>query len=307
MNGADERISQQAADWHVASALDDMDWDGFTMWLEADPRHRSVYEEIALSDALLSDRREQLPLAVEKAEPEALHRWRLWIGGALAASLAAVIVIPQLTAPAPQTFTSEDASRAIALRGGSQVFLAPHSRLTIGGRHAEELALDGGALFTIRHDPNRTLSIAAGGLEIVDVGTRFDVQTGGDDVRVEVSDGEVELRGDALGKPVRLPAGRRILFDPAHGVATVAAVSARDVGEWREGRLTYDATPLSLVAADLSRYAGVTVTVSPPLAGRRFSGTLSIHDGETAVRDLAQLMGLQVSRRGGAYRLTLDR
>jgi len=54
---------------------------------------------------------------------------------------------------------------------------------------------------------------------------------------------------------------------------------------------------------DLARYAGVSVTVPSPLAGRRFSGTLSIRDGDSAVRDLAQLMGLALSRDGSAYRL----
>jgi transmembrane sensor len=305
MTGADERISQQAADWHLASEGSDMDWDGFTRWLEADPCHRAVYEEVALADASLIEHRDELSAIAQQSDRSPARRLPVWIGGALAASLAAVLIVPQITEPSAQTFVSGAVSQPIALRDGSQVVLAPHSRLTIDGRHAERLALDGGALFAVRHDPNRALSIAAGGLEIVDVGTRFEVQNAGGAVRVEVSEGEVDLRGDALGTPVRLPAGRRMLFDPAHKLATVSPVSPRDVGEWREGRLTYDAAPLSLVAADLARYAGVTVTVPQPLAGRRFSGTLSIHDGATAVRDLAQLMGLEVSRSGRTYRLAL--
>jgi transmembrane sensor len=113
----------------------------------------------------------------------------------------------------------------------------------------------------------------------------------------------VELRGDALGQPIDLAAGRRILFDPARRLATVTPVSPEAVGEWRQGRLTFDAAPLSLVAADLARYASVSVAVPTSLANRRFSGTLSIQDGDTAVRDLAQLMGLELSGGRGSYRL----
>lgn len=302
MNGADDRIHEQAAAWHIASARDDMDWDGFTLWLEADPRHQAAYDELALADAALEDHRGALSAPAEETEQRG-RKWPLWLGGALAASLALLVVVPLTKAPSTQTFASDAGTQAITLNDGSQVVLAPHSRLTVSGRQGQQLALDGGALFAIRHDPGRSLSVAAGGLNIVDIGTKFEVQTNNDAVRVEVSEGQVELRGDALPKPIRLPAGRRILFDPAHGLATVSPVSVRDVGEWREGRLTYDAAPLSLVAADLARYAGITVTVPPPLAGRRFSGTLSIHDGDTAVRDLAQLMGLQLSRSGGGYRL----
>jgi transmembrane sensor len=303
MSAADEPIADQAASWHLAAARDDMDWDGFTGWLEADPRHRAAYDEIALADAALDEHRPVLrDLALGGARQPA-RKWPVWFAGAIAASLAVVLIAPRVATPATRTFASGQASRTIALSDESRVVLAPHSRLSVGGLHGNELALDGGALFAVRHDPSRSLSIGAGGLQIVDLGTRFEIQTNGPAVRVEVSEGRVEVRGDALGQPIQLPAGRRMLFDPAHQLATVGAVSPGAVGEWREGRLTYDAAPLSLVAADLARYAGVSVTVPPPLAGRRFSGTLSIHDGDSAVRDLAQLMGLPLSHSGSAYRL----
>jgi transmembrane sensor len=56
---------------------------------------------------------------------------------------------------------------------------------------------------------------------------------------------------------------------------------------------------LELVVADLARYAGVKVTVAEGLRGRQFSGTLVIRDGEAALRDLAQLMDIEL-RRGPA-------
>lgn len=308
MNGADDTIFEQAARWHLASAADGMDWDGFTRWLEADPRNREAYDLIALTDAALDDHRSAFTVLADDAPAQRNSaKWPLWSGGALAASLALLLLVPQFTGPEPQSFASGAAPLQIVLQDGSKVLLGPQSRLTVAGRHGEQLALQGGAFFAIRHNPARRMSIEAGALEIGDIGTRFDVQTDDRAVRVEVSQGRVELRGEALGKPIRLPAGRRILFDPEHEVATVAPVMEQDVGEWREGRLTYDAAPLSLVAADLTRYAGVSVKVPAPLAGRRFSGTLSIRHGDSAVRDLAQLMGLDVSRRGRGYQLAEHR
>lgn len=308
MTGADERIFADAAAWHFASEHDAMDWDGFTAWLEADSRHRAAYDEIAVTDAaLLSHRRQLAPLVQELADESSQRvrrKWPLWTGGAVAAALVALLAVPQFLATEPQTFATGGARQTIALGDGSRVILAPHSRLTLSGRHKDRLALEGGAYFDIRHDPQRPLAIRARELEIGDIGTRFEIQTNGRAVRVEVAQGQVEVRGDALGQPVELAAGRRILFDPAHGLATIAAIAASDVGEWREGRLSYDAAPLSLVASDLARYAGVAVAVPPALSGRRFSGTLSINDGNSAVRDLAQLMGLGLSRDAGAYRLS---
>ena len=62
--------------------------------------------------------------------------------------------------------------------------------------------------------------------------------------------------------------------------------------------------PLALVAADLSRYAGVKVNVADALRNRQFSGTLVIGNGEAALRDLSRLMGVELSLAAhGAYRL----
>ena len=309
MTGAEDAIIAEAAAWQVASQRDDMDWDGFTNWLEANPTHRAAYDEIALTDAALERHCDSLaPLVpAEEAYPAprvASRKWPLWAGGALAASLAAVLVLPQVVAPRSQSYATDVAAQTIALTDGSKVVLAPYSRMTVSGRHHDELAITGGAYFDVRHDPDRSLAIRAGGLEIGDIGTRFDVQTNQAAVRVEVSEGRVEVHGAALEQPIELAAGRRMLFDPDHHLASVASVAENDVGAWRQGRLSYQASPLSLVASDLGRYAGVTVSLTPALAGRRFSGTLSIRNGNSAVRDLAQLMGLQLSRDAGGYRLS---
>jgi len=310
MNGDNTRIEEQAAAWQAASARDDMDWDGFTRWLEADPRHRQAFDETALGAALLDDHRELLaaPVATPTGANDAvalrpLRRWPLWLGTGLAASLAAVMIAGQVIPPTPVTVESGPTAMTVALGEGSFATLAPRSRLTIGGRAATELALEGGAYFDIRHDPSRALTITAGDLTVSDIGTRFDVRRSPTDVRVEVADGEVAVRSARLAAPVRLPAGRRLAFEPAASRAVVSPVDAAAVGEWRQGRLSYDSAPLQLVAADLGRYAGVRLVVPDALAQRRFSGSLFIGDGDTAVRDLAQLMELELHSDGGAYRL----
>ena len=303
----DDPTLARAADWAVRAGDPAFDeWDAFTAWLAESPAHAEAYDRVAAAVADAAELTNTAPVpANDEPLPLPQHR-RRWYAGAIAASLAVVLAAGywQLRDDRYTVATAPGQTRTVALGGGGRIDLAGGTRLVLDHRDARFASLEEGqALFTIRHDPARTLSIAAGGLRIGDIGTRFEVQTNGSAVRVEVSEGRVELRGEALGDTVDLPAGRRMLFDPTHKLAVVAPVSPRDVGEWREGRLSYDAAPLSLVAADLARYAGISVTVPPPLAGRRFSGTLSIHNGDNAVRDLAQLMGLQLSGHRGAYRL----
>ena len=106
-----------------------------------------------------------------------------------------------------------------------------------------------------------------------------------------------------MAAPVRLAAGNGLSYDPGAGTATVAPVNSGDVGSWKDGRLTYDNATLALVAGDLHRYAGVTVDIPPALRERRFSGTLIVDNGDAALRDLVQLMGLRLGGHAGAWRL----
>ncbi len=303
-----DNIIEQAAAWHVASTADDMDWDGFTIWLEADARHRLVYDELALSDAVLGEHLPALRTAFDEAaahaEPghPARRHWRLWAGGALAASLAALIAVPTMLRDPITVYTTAGASRTVALADGSRIELAPRSRLAVD-RDGTRITLDGGAWFAIRHDPARTLSVSAGPVQISDIGTVFDVQSDAGTVRVAVSEGRIRVAGDTLGQAVDVSTGSAFTYDPAHGAAAVRSANTGDVGGWRDGRLSFTDTPLALVADDLTRYAGVSVAVPAQLRDRRFSGTLVIGDGQAALRDLAQLMGLELRRDGVGYRL----
>jgi len=306
MNRDNDRIVAEATAWHAAGMHDDMDWDGFTEWLGADPAHRRAYDEVALADALLDEHRETLGAAFDD-EPvaeraPATGSWKRWAGMAIAASLVGLMAIPQFLKDDARVYRTTAASRTVALEDGSTIMLAPHSRMSV--EDDGKIALTGGAWFDIRHDPSRRLTINAADVTIGDIGTRFDVQVTGRQVRVEVAEGKVEVSSPALGQPLRLTQGRGLFFDGARGTATLSDVTADNAGEWRQGRLTYEAAPLSLVAADLSRYAALRVSMPESLRDRPFSGTLVIGDGKTALRDLSQVMDLELGRDAGGYRLS---
>ena len=299
-----DRIIEQAAAWHVASSDDAMDWDGFTAWLEADPRHRTAYDEIALTDAAMVEHREVL--ADVAAQPRVLlSRSRphlAWVGGAIAAALVAMVAVPQFLRDQATVFATDSASREIAFADGTHIVLAPHSRLEARDANTR-LALNGGAWFAVPHDPSRRLEIAAGPMTISDIGTEFDVQTSDATVRVAVAEGQVSASAAALDRPLILTTGQALAFDSQAGTATLRRVSRSTVGSWRGAQLSFTDAPLSLVVSDLERYAGVHVAIPKNLRNRRFSGSLSIRNGAAAARDLAGLMGLALRRVGSGYRL----
>lgn len=290
MNQGDQM--REAVAWHAMLARDDVDWDGFTAWLEADPAHQAAYDTVALGDALFEEHRETLAGLLTAPAPTPWWRRRAALsgvfGGAVAASLTALFVIVPLTrGPETQRWqTKAGESRTIAFADGARATLAPDTKLAAtGGR----LKLDGTAFFDIRHDPARPVTITANGVTVTDVGTRFDMAADKDGVRVAVAEGEVAV-APVGGVAVPLTAGHSAIV--ANGRFEANVTASGDVAAWRGGRLVYDRVPLALVAADIARYAGGRVTVDPDDAGRRFSGAMSIGDRVTMARSLATLMEL---------------
>ena len=296
------RIIDEAIIWHVASADDAMDWDVFTFWLEADPRHRACYQDIARMDATLLDHRDAIRAALAEHQaptrsfPGRRARLSAWALVAAAAVAIGFMWFPGREVPQARVYATAANAMPVKLADGSTIDLAPRSRLTISGRDERDLALEGGAYFTIRHDPARPLAITAGPVTVHDIGTSFDIQSDPENARVEVAEGHVRVDARSMDTPAPLQAGQSLRFDGQAGQVLIETVGISPMGGWRHHQLNYNSVPLALVVGDLNRYAGVHVTVPGDLEHMRFSGSLVTVDGNRAVRDLAQLMGLEVVR-----------
>lgn len=308
-----EDIRDQAWHWHVALQGEDADWDGFTIWLESDPAHRDAYDAVALLDDALDRQQERLsailPPEHEVARaPRIVHRWGAWTGGAVAAALALFVAVPLFQGEAVDAAdyrTVAGQTREIALADGSRITLGPASHLAVSGENQKQMTLEGGAWFDIRHNPDRQLIITAGGQQIRDIGTKFDVLALGGQLSLAVAEGIVSV-GPQNGQTVRVHAGKRIAIDSANS-AELSDISTHDVGGWREGRLSYNNAPLALVVADISRYGSRRIVVAPELADRRFSGVLAAGNRADLVGELGDLMGLEAESQGETVRLVIQR
>ena len=305
----DERLLDEALAWHRALSDDDVDWESFTLWLEADPRHRQAFDEIALTGRIIDDRTGDLrQLAATPAEAERPRRFqrRKLLFGSIAAALALAVGIPSLwPRPADTVYaTTGGETRSIALAGGTSVDLAPASQLIVKANDPSTLELARGeAYFSVMHDPRRTLSIRAGNYAVTDIGTKFGLNLSDDMLTVGVSEGHVAVAGDA-GQSTRLSAGEQVIAQSDGQSLRRSSIDAKDVGSWRLGRLVYNDAPLSIVAADITRYSGKTVVVDPSLRNKRFSGVLAIGDGSGLLVNLANLMALSYQVEGDRIRIS---
>lgn len=303
-----EDVLEQAALWHAAQDSDDMPWDAFTAWLEANTRHRDAFDDVALFDERIGRNRDALRSAFDRRDhapaPPPTRRFARW--GAAAVAVAALgVTLSRETAPrpaGPTRYRAGTVTRLVDLADGARASLAPGSVLVAEGNDAGLLTLSGRALFEVRHDAGREVTVRAEGYRIRDVGTRFEVVTGHGMMRVAVAQGRVGVARSSGGAEVELGAGRS-LTGFADGRLLAAPARTRDVGSWRAGPLVYDAVPLAMVAADVSRMAGRRVEVDRAVQARPFSGVLATARGDRMAEALAALTGLQARRDGETIRL----
>lgn len=303
----DEVILETAASWHARQGADDMDWLAFQAWLEVDPRHRDAFDDVAMLDLDIDHHRARLQLVRSGTATVHKAQWRwqplLLAGGAVAAVVLLVVVPRQPNssgspaAGVTNSYMATGTLRDVRL-AGARVTLAPGSGIKVHDDAALRIALTGRAVFAVRHDPARSLTVRAAGYDIRDVGTRFEVVAGAGTIRVRVAEGELTIHAVAADRDeVRVRAGQ-MATGLADGTITMAASPSAALDSWRNGPLVYDAMPLGLVIADIARATGRTVRADSAVAERPFSGVLAQGDDAAMIDTLATLAGLEARRQG---------
>lgn len=178
---------------------------------------------------------------------------------------------------------------------------------------------DGQAMFTVKPDTERPFRVWAGGLRITVVGTRFSVRhihsgLGAGQTVVSVEEGRVlvtradlaEGRDDFRRATVRthaatveLGAGQVVVADDAGHIGPVASVPASSIAPWRNGRVSFDQTPLAEAIAEFERYGrtGLLVT-DPTIAALPVGGSYSLTQWQRFMQTLPQVLPVRLVQRG---------
>ena len=298
-------IDREALDWLVRVNDPAFEaWEDWDDWMAADPRRAEAYWRLAEVEGDAVEALKSAPApSVRRVMPRrafALPR------SAMAAAFALVALggVWFVWDGRPQPWTIETApgeQRTVTLSDGSEVSLAGATRLTLDRRRPRDVTLEAGrALFEVTHDDAHPFVVDVGDATLTDLGTTFDVTRLDDGARVAVSEGIVRV--DIQNATATLNAGDAVVATP-DGLES-RSVSPEDVASWRDGRLSYTGETLDVVAQDLSRALNRPVSVSPDLAERRFSGSLTTTTDAASQRArLARLLGVSVVEDGDGWRL----
>lgn len=298
----DDIIREHAIAWAVRTGDPAFeDWDAFTRWLEEDLAHSAAYDDVVLGVSVAAEALPAIPTPVNDDGAARAPR-RRWYGGAVAAVLTVAVAMGvwQMRGGTYAVETRPGEVRMVALDDGGQIAVAGGTRLLLDRDDPRLVSIEHGqALFTVTHDASRPFKVTVGNDTLVDIGTVFDVERVGGRLTVAVSEGAVVFNPERQN--VRLDPGQSLVSDA--GQYRVSSIDTAQVGEWREGRLTFADATLAEVADDLSRATGTAFAVSPGSAGQRVSGSLLLEPVKADPRSLGPLLGVSVRRAGEIWEI----
>ncbi len=185
--------------------------------------------------------------------------------------------IVELTTGASETTT-------VSLNDGTVVRVAPGSKLRFG-RGSEDRVVDltGRAYFAVSTLPGRPFRVRTTAGELTVLGTRFDVETRDDNLRLVVVEGRVSV-ADPQGGETRVSAGQLSRVVAGNVLPAVRIPDLASETKWVGRFLAFQSTPLVEVAREIERVYGVRVEVESALANRTITTWLSDRSLDEVIR-----------------------
>jgi transmembrane sensor len=171
--------------------------------------------------------------------------------------------------------------RTVPLPDGSTITLNTDSEFRMWGTESRLRVdlLKGEALFNMKTNPKRQLTVYAYDLELLDQGTIFDVRLVTDrTVRVIVQEGHVQVLANGLHARVALHENQQATLDDASPVATlrtrnISADAIQHQLAWQRGVLDFDCVKLADAIDEINRYNSLHMEIVGPILGDdRISG-----------------------------------
>lgn len=311
-----EAVEQQAERWFArlrsegCSTAEHRDFDA---WLAADATHALAYARTerlwnelgSLSDDIELTRARH---AARRAAQSSMRHNAKWRRVMIAASFAGALIVAMSFwflgdhSTTQRYTTAHGEQRSVMLADGSRVMLNTDTVLDVklGARVRSVHLMQGEALFDVVHDAAHPFVVHASGNVISDLGTRFDVNDGGEQTTVTVLDGSVNVeRGNHTAQ---LNRGQQLVA--GDGIWRQAAADPAVTASWSRGQLAFSATPLGQAVADANRYAQEQLVIADPrLDAIEVSGEFRIGNTQAFLRALESAFPIRVEQNGQTIRL----
>lgn len=326
------KIEAQAAEWLMEMWDTDMDasrWAEFDQWLNEDPQHEEVFEQMEKAVLRLkSNKRDvarkpasnrSVPAAEVRAirpvmrSPERPFWNRRSVGVLATLSILAVGIGLTYWKSLPQTYSTPSVpgtTQRVPLSDGSIATLNSATVLKVQFTHDERdiNLLRGEALFKVAHDEQRPFTVKSGGSIVRAVGTEFAVRKQeAEGERVLVVDGMVEvIPREGYARTLTAGQGASVGSGTVE-VYTLTPEAMEHKLAWVNGQLVFQDEPLREVVKEFNKYHERKLIIEDPeLSEVQINGNFRIWDLDSFVAGLER-NGLVVAVRRNEKEIVLVR
>ncbi len=323
-----ENIAAQWALKQQNGAMTEMDRQSFTVWLNESDEHRVIFEKTQLildmtgraSDIADEDVLDMEFVAAVDNTRTSEFEWRraapLIAASAALVFVAAIVFLSGKTSEPTFLATAKGERIEFDLSDGSRATLNTASQIEVDVSEAQRrVSVDRGEVyFDVTPDPSRPFVVAASDIEIIVVGTKFNVQTIVGVTKVSVVSGVVQIdlndnvkqkANTSEGELISLRAGDQLIYEASTETVNIRSFDTQRVGAWLNGHAIYDGQPLEYVVTDLNRYFPKRLELGDPLLSNiPVSGTFDLTDPAATIDGLTIALSLQkIQTNSGAIRL----
>lgn len=210
--------------------------------------------------------------------------------------------------PLPHTYQTEiGEQKTVILKDGSVVSLNTNSSIRVMFNESQRSVylLSGEAIFEVVHD-GRPFIVHSDEVQILALGTKFNVYRQNDSVVVTVVEGKVSVQSqlETAGEPtaaikhVELVLGEQVVVGRQVSFTEVTKTDLPQALAWTQKRLVFEDDPIQTVIQESNRYNKRQLRlVDSTLQARRISAVFNADDQKSLIAFLQQTNDLQITRK----------
>ena len=220
-----------------------------------------------------------------------------WVSGMVAAAAAVVLCVFLFRGNEQQMIEliANNAVKEFALPDGTEVTLAPGSKLSYSEKSPRNAALEGKAYFEVARDEAVPFEITADGAFVRVLGTKFMVDAGSSVKEVYVTEGKVLFAKSSDAEGVILTKDMQATLSPDENVPVIAVEPDVNSIAWQRGSFIFDKTPLREVVATLSEHYKVSFAATD--LDKQLSGEFYAEDLDLIISLIESALDVHIVKR----------
>ena len=219
-----------------------------------------------------------------------------WVSGVAAAAAAVILCVFLFRGNDQQIQLMANAEmQEFVLPDGSEVTLAPGSRLTYSEKSPRSTQLEGKAFFEVARDEAVPFEITSDGAFVRVLGTKFMVDAGSSVKEVYVTEGKVLFAKSSDSEGVILTKDMQATLSELDAVPVIAMEADVNSIAWQRGSFTFNQTPLKEVLETLSKHYKVSFVAND--LSKQLSGEFDAEDLDLIISIIESALDVHIVKK----------